>query len=68
MKKSIDKFISYTEIEINIARHNYTNMNMKGVFFDVIESDLVKIKNILSDKYFVQFPKPNRQAYEESLR
>ena len=58
--------ISYTEV--NVAKGNYTDMNMKGLFFDLIESDLVKIKNILSNKYFIQFPKPNRQAYEEALR
>ena len=66
MKKAIDKTFSYTEG--NMAKSNYTDMNMKGLFFDVIESELVKIKNILSNKYFVQFPKPNRQAYEEKLR
>ncbi len=66
MKKAIDRTFSYTEG--NIARYNYTDMHMKGLFFDVIESDLVKIKNILSDKYFIQFPKPNRQAYEEKLK
>lgn len=66
MKESIDRTFSYTEG--NIAKSNYTDMNMKGLFFDVIESDLVKIKNILSNEYFVQFPKPNKQAYEESLR
>ena len=67
MKKSTDTTLSYANMKIN-KNSLYTNMNMKGAFFDGIELYLVEIKNILSNKYFVQFPKPNKQAYEERLR
>ena len=68
MKEAMDRAYSYKENTLTINNKNYNDMSMKGMFFDVFKLNLVKTKEILSDKYFIQFPEPDRQAYENALQ